>query len=275
MTPRRAPVVVLLAAAALVLGAPAGATEAPVHYVALGDSLATGAQPAPSGVENRLLAANGTNRGYVDAVYAAKREQIPNLQLRKFGCGGETTTSMLDGSLPHDLRCGYANSSQLVEALAFLREHEGRIAFVTIDIGGNDLFGEGGGLPAIAANLPRILGALRDAVGPAVPIVGMSYYDPFVAPIWFETGSLAAVQAEVAGIVAFNDFLEAIYGAFGAVVADVESAFSLTSLAIGPSGLPLNVQQVCLWTWMCAVGDIHGNDAGYLAMADAFLEVLP
>ncbi len=43
---------------------------------------------------------------------------------------------------------------------------------MTIDIGPNDLF-RGGGVPAIAANLPVILVALRDAAGPGVPIVGM------------------------------------------------------------------------------------------------------
>jgi hypothetical protein len=50
----------LLAAAARAFGsAPSAASSAPVYYVTLGDSLATGAQPARSGVDNGLLAANG------------------------------------------------------------------------------------------------------------------------------------------------------------------------------------------------------------------------
>jgi hypothetical protein len=40
-----------------------GSEAAPVYYVALGDSLATGAQPAPSGQTAALRAANGTNSG--------------------------------------------------------------------------------------------------------------------------------------------------------------------------------------------------------------------
>jgi lysophospholipase L1-like esterase len=261
-----------LAAAVLALAtAPAvAASNAPKYYVALGDSLATGAQPAVSGVLNHLRAANGTNRGYVDVLYARERAQDGNLQLRNFGCGGETTTSMIEGGNP---TCGYRRTSQLAEALAFLEAHRGDIAFVTIDIGGNDLLW-GGGVPAIAANLPTILSAVRETVGPDVPIVGASYYDPFVAVVWFSTHDLAALQAEVAVSVAFNDFLEGVYAAFGVPVADVESAFAVTDLSIQPSGLPMNVERACAWTWMCSVGDIHANDAGYAAMGEAFADVL-
>ena len=60
----------------------------------------------------------------------------------------------------------------------------------------------------------------------------MNYYDPFVAPVWFQTQSLAALQARVAATVGFNDFLEGIYAAFGLEVADVESAFEVTDLTL-------------------------------------------
>jgi lysophospholipase L1-like esterase len=272
MRPKTAILLAALAAVLLAIGlAPsASASSAPVYYVALGDSLATGAQPARSS----LNAANGTNRGYVEVLHALKRDELGNLQLRNFACGGESTESMIEG--PRDRfaqRCGYSNTSQLAEALAFLEEHEGEIAFVTIDIGAGDVLG-GGGVAAIAQNLPLILDALRDALGPDVPIVGMNYYDPGVAPVWFQTQSLTTVQEQVDGTRAFNDFLEGIYQRFDAAVAEVEGAFSLTDLTIQPSGLPLNVQRACQWTWMCDVGDIHANDAGYAAIARAFLEVL-
>ena len=98
---------------------------------------------------------------------------------------------------------------------------------MTIDIGGNDVIHEdGGGVPAIAVNLPVILATLQ-AAAPGVPIVGMNYNDPFIPVVWFETQSLAALQAEVALTVGFNDFLESIYAAFGLEVADAESAFEV------------------------------------------------
>jgi lysophospholipase L1-like esterase len=244
----------------------AAASTAPVYYVALGDSLATGAQPARSGVFAGLRAANGTNRGYADVLHDLMRDELGSLQLRNFGCGGETTESLIAGGNP---TCGYVRSSQLAEAIAFLEEHDSEIAFVTIDIGGNDLLA-GGGVPAIAQNLPVILDALQDALGPDVPIVGMNYYDPFVVPVWFQTQSLAALQAEAASIAAFNDFLEGIYQAHGIPIADVQSAFAVTDHTIQPSGLPLSVQNACQWTWMCAVGDIHPNDPGYRVIAQAF-----
>jgi lysophospholipase L1-like esterase len=261
------------AIAVLLAAAPAVADLSPVYYVALGDSLAAGTQPAPSGELNGTLAANGTNRGYVDDLYAAEREKIPNLQLRNFGCGGESTTSMIEGGFPFDLRCGYVDSSQLAQAAAFLQTHEGQIAFVTIDIGANDVL-SGGGVAAIAANLPTILATLRAAAGPAVPIVGMSYYDPFLAPVWFGTHSLSALQSEITSTSGLNAFLTSIYAAALDPAADIQGAFSTADVTIQPDGLPLDVERICQWTWMCSVGNIHANDAGYAVIAQAF-EAVP
>jgi lysophospholipase L1-like esterase len=199
-----------------------GSEAAPVYYVALGDSLATGAQPTPSGQTAALRAANGTNSGYVDVLYDLVRERTPNLHVKNFGCGGESTTSMIEGGFPFDYRCGYGPSSQLAEAVAFLQEHRGQVAFVTVDIGANDLFT--GGAAAIAVNLPVILAQVRAAAGPDVPIVGMNYYDPFVAPIWFSTHDLAAVAAEAASLRTFNDFVEGVYATAGVPVADADPA---------------------------------------------------
>ena len=93
------------------------------------------------------------------------------------------------------------------------------------------------GIVPIFSNLPLILASLRAAAGPGVPIVGMNYYDPFVPQAWSH-GGLPAVQAEVAGVVAFNDVLESAYAAAGDPIADVESAFSVTDLTL-VDGTPL------------------------------------
>ena len=265
-----------ICAAALTVPAGARADNSPVYYVALGDSLATGAQPARSGELNGLHAANGTNRGYVDDLYAAERATVPNLQLRNFGCGGESTQTMINGGTFGDVRCGYQTSSQLDQAVAFLQAHRGQLAFITIDIGAGDLI-SGGGVPAIAANLPVILDRLRDAAGPDVPIAGMNYYDPFLAPAWFSAHDLTALHADVSNDVAVEGLFDSLYAAAGDPDADVLNAFSTADLTIQPDGLPLNVARICQWTWMCSAGDIHANDPGYAVIAEAFeqLHVLP
>jgi hypothetical protein len=101
----------------------------------------------------------------------------------------------------------------------------------------------------------------------------MNDYDPFVAPVWFQTQSLEALQARVAASVGLNIFLEGIYGVFGLEVADVEAAFEVTNLTL-VQGTPVNVLRACAWTWICAAQDIHANTDGYGVMAEAFLAEL-
>src|SRR5262249_24107087 len=130
----------------------------------------------------------------------------------------------------------------------------------------------GGGVDAVAANLPLILAALRDAAGPDVPIVGMSYYNPFLVQ-WFSDPT--SLQPSIDGIVGFNDLLESIYAAAGDPVADVEGAFSTPDTTLQPDGLPLDVERICQWTWMCDAAIIHPNATGYAVIAQAFAEALP
>jgi len=54
--------------------------------------------------------------------------------------------------------CGFPPGSQLAQAEEFLRAHRGEIAFVTIDVGANDVFQYGDGATAIILTyLPRSL----------------------------------------------------------------------------------------------------------------------
>src|SRR5438128_4671702 len=111
------------------------------------------------------------------------------------------------------------------------------LALITLDIGPNDLF-RGGGVPAITTNLPVILAALREAAGPGVPIIGMNFYDPFLAPVWFSNP--AGLGTEIAQAVGLNGVFDAIYAAAGIPVADVETAFQ-TTVTTPFGGVPLNV----------------------------------
>jgi lysophospholipase L1-like esterase len=252
----------------------AHAAAGPTYYVALGDSLAVGLQPSASGDVP-------TNQGYADDLYAQFSTRIPGLSLTKLGCPGETTSSMIQGGV-----CGYypVGSSQLDAAVSFLQTHE--VAFVTLDIGANDVDGcvsaiaideacVQAGFASIRANLPWILGQLRKAAGPQTLIVGMNYYDPFLAA-WElgENGQELALQSLVAAT-EFNLILSAEYAAFGVPVADVAQAFRIYNfLPVPGENVPVNVFLTLAWTWMGAhppLGpDIHPNAAGYAVIAGAF-----
>ena len=281
--------VVLFALAALVALAVAGgrasAASKATYYLSIGDSLAQGYQPI--GGPPSSAAPPGYDQGYADQLFKLERDKYPQLQLVKLGCGGESTVSMLYGSEDRNvaLSCGPPSyyedrypdgGTQLSEAVTFLREHRGSVAFVTIDIGANDVLGPSGLGPALT-NLPVILVALRAAAGDGVPIVGMNYYDPFAPQAW-DQGSLEGLRAQVGGIVAINDAFDGIYAAAGDLVADVMSAFAITDFTLA-GGTPLDVLRECQWTWICTpppLGpDIHANTDGYSVIAHAFEDVLP
>jgi lysophospholipase L1-like esterase len=271
--------VVALAPSATVRSARADDNNAIHYYLSLGDSLAVGQQPLGAGGQDVE-----TNEGYPDQLYAMLHAGDPTLELVKLGCGGESTQSMIVGSVDPSVgsSCGppafylhrYPHKTQLAEAVNFLHAHRGHVSLVTIDIGADDLLA-GGGVAAIQNNLPLILTSLRDAAGPDVPIVGMTYYDPFLATVWFTTFDLAALQAE-ANTNTVNGTLETLFGANGDPVARVELAFSNTDTTIQPDGLPLDVDRICSWTWTCVTGgtDFHANEEGYQVIANTFLDAI-
>jgi lysophospholipase L1-like esterase len=248
----------------------AAAAPAASYYLALGDSLAQGVQPNSTGQSVE------TNRGYVDDLYAFERARIHGLQLEKLGCPGETTTSMIFGGNPY---CAYSGS-QIAQAMGFLTTH--RVAFVTIDIGANDVDTCGvvqscviAKATVAATNLQTILSDLRQAAGPKVKIFGMNYYDPFLA-LWLQPAPVHALGEESVSLADyFNGLLGSTYSGFSVPVADVARAFQTDNSAPIPFvNLPLNVALICVWTWNCTpppVGpNVHANDVGYAVIAFTF-----
>jgi lysophospholipase L1-like esterase len=208
---------------------------------------------------------------------------------------------MLYGSTPGVMDCGpppfyawrYRTGTQLGDAVRFLRRHRGQVRLVTIDIGANDIQhvacdADAGptcvadSIERLRANVAHIMRRLR-RVAPHVPIVGMTYYNPFAAQ-WF-TGIAGQVQAISTsnGLRAYNEMLRSTFEASGATVADVAAAFStydFTTMVDTPAGrAPLAAVRICQWTWTCAPApdgpDIHPNDKGYGVIADAFAAALP
>ncbi len=257
--------------------------HAPLYYVALGDSLSVGIQPDATGVNHP------TAEGYADQLHAALQVAMPTLRLVKLGCPGETTLTMITGGT-----CAYPKRSQLAEAVAFLHAHRQFVALVTLDIGADDVLPCAAGntidqvcLAAAfgntAAHLPTIVTALREAVGPDVPIVALNYYDPFLAA-WLQgpAGQALAALSDLL-LLNFNSVLGGVYGQFAVPVADVATAFHSTDFTLifvpGFGQVPLNVLFVCEWTWMCVpapVGpNIHPNRDGYGVLTQAILAVLP
>jgi lysophospholipase L1-like esterase len=254
-------------------------------YLALGDSLSVGVQPDAANVNHP------TAFGYSDQLYQALKATTPNLELKKLGCAvTETTTDMLKG--PSDCRSQYRLRVQLADAVAFLLTHRGSVKLVTIDIGANDLEICGSietgidpvcvqdAFSDVGANLPRILKALRLAAGPNVPIVGMNYYNPFLAA-WLAGATELAEQSNQL-VAAYNGLLGSIYQVFHMPVADVATAFDTANFELVPAPsstfppmVPQNVLNVCGLTYMCALGNIHATTDGYGVITQAFLEVLP
>ena len=284
--------VVLCGAVCVVPGTALARTHTPkkpttMYYVALGDSLARGAQPNAQG---KTLP---TDQGYANDIYAFAKKKVPGLKglkLEELGCLGETTTTMMNGGI-----CKYSAGSQLKAALKFIHEHKGQIAFITLDIGANDIdncVSSTGtidfacistGTNTIKANLPVIAQKLRHAAGSKVKIAGMTYYDPFLAD-WL-TGTTGQMTAGDSVLLAktINQTFTTDYQAQHFRVADVATAFgvytpltSTVSTTLGPE--PVAVANTCTLTWMCAappVGpNIHANVAGYKEIAKVFEAVL-
>ena len=250
-----------------------------ISYLSLGTSLALGYQPGKG----------KTKQGFVDELWRNIRQQIPGLGLRNVGCRGETSRSMITGE---NSRCHYRAGSQLDAAVNFLRAHPGQVAFITVEVGANDLvnrcFDGRTGLidkacavdqrPRLQRRLERIVGSLSSAAGEGVPIVGMTYYDPFLGLWGLIPRGRAMARADQRAWKVLNAGLTTAFERSGAQVADVAATFRIddfrhTAVVRGRGRLPVNVALTCRWTWFCSPDsftDPHANPRGHQKIANTF-----
>jgi lysophospholipase L1-like esterase len=220
-----------------------------VFYVALGDSLA-----ANVGVDS-------ASDGYVSRLHQQlELRDGTDYGLRNFGVSGETTGTLLNGG-------------QLDDALAFLASN--RVAYITIDIGANDLLGHlgsddcsealetagcqariGSAFAAYEINLDLVLAELREAA-PDATILFLTAYNPF--SLGFGT-AVAVEQTSTQVLADFNDVAAGIAATYDVLVAD---------------GFTPMLETTAATTHMLdPVPDIHPNESGYDILAVALLDAL-
>ena len=234
-------------------------------YLALGDSLAAGVGATDPAVT-----------AYVPQFYELLRHELAcqpsgrpscrSLALRNLGVGGATSTTLI--------------ATQLPEAVAELQARNGDrnphndVKVVTIDIGGNDLFGvvssscAAGPTPecaaliqarlqGFAANFTLILGQLRAAAGPDTVIIAMTYYNPLPSCRLASLAPLAdaVLEGGLGVAVGLNDLIRSIAAAHGVLVAETYGKLGSDDLVGGSD---------CL----------HPNDAGYQFITEAFAAAL-
>jgi lysophospholipase L1-like esterase len=270
-------VAAVLAATSLVAlsGAARAGTPGPTYYVSVGDSYSVGYQP---GV--------GATTGY--AGYVTKKT---HLTLANFGCGGATTTSIIDtvgcpDVLPHTAGVHlYPTTTQAAAAEAFITAHRGHIGLITVSIGGNDVTAcatQTSPIPCVATavtsidqNVTTLATGLRAAAGPKVPLIGLTYPDVLLGAYVYPAQPATAARLALASqsVVAFksliNPALAKSYAAAGGAFVDVTAATGAytpltTTVTVAPYGtIPRAVARVCTLTWFCAVGNIHATSTGY------------
>jgi lysophospholipase L1-like esterase len=296
MTKTRLLLLALLAPLALFLAAPVAAparTTPPKQlYVSLGDSYATGFQPTAQGV------GRNTRNGFAYQVPGLATARGYRLQLVNFGCAGATTISILQtrGCAPRARALGgpVYSQTQAAAAARFLRANRGKVALVTVSIGGNDVtrcVREADPIQCVLAavegikrNVRTLARRLRAAAGPNVPIVGTTYPDVILG-LW-TSGQQSDQDLARLSVVAFRQLINpALKGSYQSVrrgrFVDVTAASGAygsldQTTTLAPYGvIPVPVARVCTLTYFCQFRDIHARTSGYALIARLIVATLP
>jgi lysophospholipase L1-like esterase len=240
------------------------------YYLALGDSLAYGIQPAKV---DAGLPPSGFDTGYVDVFARRLRALAPGLRVVNYGCPGETTVTFAGGGCPW-LAGGRAlhnafQGAQLDAALAFLRAHPSEVSPITLNLGGGDVQAVSdackGSFACARARGPRAIAQLASRLG---SILGRL--------------RVAAPKAEIIVIGLWNNDIittrksDPLYRmidlTISRVAAGARAHFADPFPLFNPQGsLGREKARICAFTFICSRGDGHPTDAGYRAIAAAVL----
>ena len=250
-------------------GTPRLVSASPQHYyLALGDSLTYGIQPAKV---DAGLPPSKFNSGFVDVLARRLRTLTPELQVVNFGCPGESTRTFVAGGCPW-LAGGRAlhnpfHGAQLNAALAFLRAHPNDVSPITLNLGGGDAqaFSDAckGSFTCARARGPRAMRQLASRLGSVLHRL-----------------RVAAPKAEILVIGVWNNditttresdpFYRALDLTIGRVAAGAGAHFADPFPSFDPQGSPARRKaRICAFTFICSRGDGHPTDAGYRAIAAA------
>jgi lysophospholipase L1-like esterase len=253
-----------------------GASQRPVYqppqsyFLALGDSIAYGFQPT----KKPGARASTFDTGYVDVFAARLRKLSPKIQVVNYGCPGESTVTFIRGGCPafadgfklHDAFRG----PQLKAAESFLRAHPGQVSPITLTLWGNDW------LPLLLDKCKGKVACVRE-LGPGT-----------IASIGTRMASIlrrlraGAPTAEIIVTGAWNvdpDQLEQLRPIYRSLNASIARAASASRARVAkalpvfnpPGTLRVQRRRLCALTFICSKGDPHPTDAGYRALADAFM----
>jgi lysophospholipase L1-like esterase len=231
------------------------------YYLALGDSIAYGFQPTKANAPPSAI-----TTGYVDLFAARLRKLSSKIKVVNYGCPGESTVTFARGGcdwLKHGGKLHDAfRGSQLKAALSLLRAHPGKVSPITVTLWGTDV-----PLPlsqnpkrarrAIASFASRFSAILRQlrAAAPTAEIIVTGAWNP-------EADRLA--QAEPL----YRSLDAAIKRAATASRVRVANMFAALN---GTGNVKTQQARICRLTFICSKGDPHPTNAGYRAMADAFM----
>jgi len=238
--------------------------------IAVGDSYAAGYQPNdPVG--------SASVHGFVDRLAVMLTNRHPATVLN-FACGGATTETVL--STPGCTTGAQANNApsysgtQIDAAVEALRAHRGHLRAIVVALGINDFARCAGApkidqcveqsAPKISERLRLVLRRLRQAGGPSVPMVGITY--PNVGLIGWKATPPNRAQAETSLELTARFAHPAILAAYRGLglVADVTKASGglqpLPTSTNGPE--PKAITTLCEITWMCRQGDLHLTPKG-------------